>query len=481
MKKKIFGVLFSVAVVIAVLVGVAQPTAHAEKTYTIGTDVTYPPFEFANSNNKYVGIDIELMKAVAKTEGFKVTIKPLGFNAAVQAMEAGQIDGVIAGMAITKERQQKFDFSTPYYNTGFVMAVAKNSKITSYKQLKGKRVAIKTGTAAGAYAQSLAKKYGFKTVTFDDSDNMYNDVVNGNSVACFDDQPVMQYAIKTGVKLKIATKPAQKGHYGFAVMKGKNQELLKKFNEGLAKLKKNGQYQKIVSKYTSSKATSEQAKSNTSGHTFWGLLKQNRSALLSGLVQTLWLTVVGIVCATLFGVIVGMIGVIPNKFCQGLSTTIIYIFRGLPLLVLALFIYNGVPSLTGIKIPAFTAGIITLMLNEGAYTAAFVKGGIEAVDNGQMEAARSLGLPYGKSLMKVVLPQGIKIMVPSFINQFIITLKDTSILSVIGILELTQTGKIIIARNLEGFRMWSIIAVIYLVIITVLTLLSKMVEKRIND
>lgn len=120
-------------------------------------------------------------------------------------------------------------------------------------------------------------------------------------------------------------------------------------------------------------------------------------------------------------------------------------------------------------------------MNEGAYTAAFVKGGIEAVDVGQMEAARSLGLPFGKAMRRVILPQGLKIMVPSFINQFIITLKDTSILSIIGILELTQTGKIIIARNLEGFKIWTIIAVIYLVIITVLTLLSKWVERRVKD
>ena len=196
--------------------------------------------------------------------------------------------------------------------------------------------------------------------------------------------------------------------------------------------------------------------------------------------ETVWLTVAAIFFATIFGIIVGLLGVVPNKFCNGLSTTIIYIFRGLPLLVLALFIYTGIPSLTGQKIPAFLAGIITLTLNEGAYIAAFVKGGIDAVDSGQMEAARSLGLPFGKAMRRVILPQGIKIMIPSFINQFIITLKDTSILSVIGILELTQTGKIIIARNLEGFKVWAIIALIYLIIITLLTWLSNWVKRRIQ-
>jgi len=150
--------------------------------------------------------------------------------------------------------------------------------------------------------------------------------------------------------------------------------------------------------------------------------------------------------------------------------------------VLAFFIYIGFPDLIGhgFKIPAFVAGMITLPLNEGAYTGAFIKGGFQAVDAGQMEAARSLGLPYWASMRKVVMPQGIRIMIPSFINQFIITLKDTSILSVIGIVELTQTGTLIIARNFEGFKIWLMIAIIYLVMITLLTWLSNWVQGRIN-
>lgn len=454
-----------------------QTVQAAEKTYEIGTDVTYPPFEFANKDNKYVGIDIDIMKAIAKSEGFKVNIQPLGFNAAVQAVQSGQIDGVIAGMTITDERKAKFDFADPYYHTGVVMAVKKDSKITGLKGLKGQRVAIKTGTAAGDYAKSKAKEYGFTTVTFDDSDNMYNDVVNGNSVACFEDEPVMQYGIKTGLGLKIVTKPVQGGDYGFAVKKGTNPELVAKFNKGLKKLKASGEYAKIQAKYLNTKASSEKE----ADHSFFGLLKENKGAILDGLGQTLLLTVIAIFFATIFGVFFGLLGVLPNKFARAVSDTVIYIFRGLPLLVLALFIYTGIPSLTGQKIPAMVAGVITLMFNEGAYTAAFVKGGIGAVSAGQMEAARSLGLPYGKAMRRVILPQGIRIMVPSFINQFIITLKDTSILSIIGIVELTQAGKIIIARNLEGFKIWGMIALIYLIVITLLTWLSKYIERRMNN
>ena len=481
--KKLFSLfLVLTGLITAGLMAQQQPEqAQASKTYVIDTDVTFPPFVYANDKNKYVGIDMELIRAIAKEKGFKVKIRPIGFNAAIQSVSSGQADGMIAGMTITDERKEKFDFSTPYYSSGLVMAVSPKSKIKALTDLKGQKVAVKTGTAGADYANSIKDRYGFTTVTFDDSDNMYNDVKNGNSAACFEDSAVLSYGVKIGLALKIVTKPTNPGSYGFAVKKGHNQKLLKMFNEGLAKLKKNGKYDQIINKYTGSKAVSKKKQNAKESHTVMGLLKQNKKVFLSGLAETVKLTLISIVFATIFGILIGLLGVVPNKFAQGFSAVVIYIFRGLPLIVLALFIYNGIPSLTGNKIPAFVAGVVTLMLNEGAYIAAFVKGGIEAVDKGQMEAARSLGLPFNKAMKRVVLPQGIKIMVPSFINQFIITLKDTSILSVIGLLELTQTGKIIIARNLEGFRVWAIVAVIYLIIITILTLASKGIERRIND
>ena len=180
----------------------------------------------------------------------------------------------------------------------------------------------------------------------------------------------------------------------------------------------------------------------------------------------------------IFGIILGVLGVVENKFANAVSSTLIYIFRGVPMIVLAFFIYMGIPNVIGHKVPLFLAGILTLTLDEGAYIGAIVKGGFESVSQGQWEAARSLGLPYSKALIKVIAPQGFKLMVPSLVNQFIITLKDTSILSAIGVMELTQTGTVIISQNMEGFRMWTIIAVIYIIIITLLTWLSNYVQKR---
>lgn len=162
------------------------------KTYVIGTDTTFAPFEFTTDAGEFVGIDIDLMNAIAEDQGFNVEFNSLGFNAAVQALEAGQVDGVIAGMSITEDRQEKFDFSEPYFDSGVVMGVKEdNEEIKSYEDLAGKKVAVKIGTEGQAFAESIKDKYGFTTVTFDDSNAMYMDVNAGNSVACFEDYPVM--------------------------------------------------------------------------------------------------------------------------------------------------------------------------------------------------------------------------------------------------------------------------------------------------
>ena len=482
MRKWLVGLMVLAASIVGMVAGV--PNAHAASShYTITTDTTFPPFEFQTQGGDYRGIDMDMLKEIAKREDFTYTLKPMSFNAGVQAVQAGQVDGILAGMSITDERKQTFDFGTPYYKSGIVMAVANKSKVDSLDDLKGKTVAAKTGSSGAMYAQRMAKKYDFKITYFNDSNTMYNDVIIGNTVAAFEDQPVMAYAIQQGTKMKIVTDPADGNWYGFGVKKGDNAELLKKFNEGYAKIVKDGTYDKIVNRYLGEGGYNYKenaAAKSAADQSIWSLIQENKAALLDGLIKTLQLTVVGIVLAAIWGVLLGVMGVAPSKLVRGISSTIIYIFRGLPMLVLAFFIYIGSPNLTGQKIPAFTAGVITLILNEGSYIGAFVRGGFKSVDPGQLEAARSLGMPYGKAMRKVVMPQGIRLTIPSFINQFIITLKDTSILSAIGIIELTQTGTLIIARDLQGFKVWLMIAVFYLIVITLLTWLSNWVEKRIN-
>ncbi|WP_444881654.1 amino acid ABC transporter permease [Jeotgalibaca porci] len=196
--------------------------------------------------------------------------------------------------------------------------------------------------------------------------------------------------------------------------------------------------------------------------------------------QTVQITLFSLFFGLILGIVFGLMKVSRNKFLQSLSNAYIWIIRGTPLLVQIYFVYFGIPMATGMKLTEWQAGIITMSLNAGAYIAEIVRGGIESIDPGQMEAARSLGLPYNKSMAKVVLPQALRTMLPSLINQFIITLKDTSLLSVIGVRELTMNGKIITANNMETIRMWSIVAIYYLIVISILTIIANKVEEKVS-
>lgn len=455
--------------------GSVQAQSDSGKTYVIGTDITFAPFEFEDINGDFVGIDMDILAAIAKDQNFKYEIKALGFNAAVQALESNQVDGVIAGMSITDERKAKFDFSDTYFESGVVMGVkANNDSVKSYEDLRGKKVAVKTGTEGYRFAEANASKYGFTIVPFDESVQMYDDVKTGNSAACFDDYPVLRYGEKQNNGLKVVTEPEEGAPYGFAVSKGKNEELLQKFNAGLANIKASGEYQSIRDKYLDENAETAESLGR------FELIVKSLPALLKGLGKTLWYTLVSLFFAFILGLIFAFMKVGRNKILRGIAMVFVDFFRGIPLLVLAYFIYFGVPQAFGFTMPLFLAAILTLSLNAGAYVTEIIRGGIQSIDRGQMEAARSLGLPYRKAMMKIVVPQAIRVMIPSFINQMVITLKDTSILSVIGLVELTQSGKIIIARTFASFDIWLTVAVMYLIVIIVLTRIADYLEVKLR-
>ncbi|WP_241993157.1 amino acid ABC transporter substrate-binding protein/permease [Cryobacterium frigoriphilum] len=443
------------------------------ETYVIGTDTTFAPFEY-REDGELTGIDMDLVRDIAASQGFSVEIKSLGFDAALQALQSNQVDGVIAGMSITDERQLIFDFSDPYFDSGVQMAVAEdNAEITGYDDLAGETVVAKRGSEGETFANSISAEYGFTVKALADSATMYDDVKAGNSVAVFDDYPVLAYGINQNNGLKSVTEKEQGSSYGFAVNKGQNPELLAAFNTGLAELKAGGEYQDILDKYLDAPAAS----SDTS---FFGLLADSMPALMKGLGLTLLATGLSILIALVLGVLFGFFTVSESRILRGISTIYVSIFRGTPLLVQAFFFYFGLPQLTGQSIDVLTAGVLTLSLNAGAYMTEIVRGGIQSVDAGQTEAGRSLGLGYVTTMRRVVLPQAVKIMTPSFINQFVMTLKDTSLLAVIGFAELTYQGQQIYASNFRTGETLLIVAALYFIVINLLTMLSNKLDKRFN-
>lgn len=229
----------------------ADNNSSTEKTYIIYSDNAFAPFEYLDEEtNAYVGLDMDLLAAIAEDQGFKYEMHNEGFDAAMGAVQAGQADAMIAGMTINEKRAETFDFSEGYFEDGQILAVGTDSGIASLKDLSGKTVAVKTSTMGAEYAESIKDDYGFTLNYYEGSDQMYQAVTSGADVACFEDYSVISYAISTGaVNLKTIGEVVNPSFYGFAVQKGKNSELIELFNKGLANIKANGKYDEILAKY----------------------------------------------------------------------------------------------------------------------------------------------------------------------------------------------------------------------------------------
>ncbi|MCQ2461682.1 MAG: transporter substrate-binding domain-containing protein [Clostridia bacterium] len=223
-----------------------------EKVWVVATDTVFRPFEFTDENGEFVGIDMDILAAIAKDQGFKYEVKSLGWDASIAACQAGQADGMIAGASIKQERiDSGWIFSDGYYNATQTLTVAADSDITGWDGLKGKSVAVKTGTASADYADEIKDQYGFTVNYYEDSPTMYQAVLSGTDAGCVEDTPVMKASIIDGnLALKVLDDTANEGMpYGFAIFDANNQELIDMFNKGLANIKASGEYDQILEKY----------------------------------------------------------------------------------------------------------------------------------------------------------------------------------------------------------------------------------------
>lgn len=248
--KKVLALALCVVMAFGMLTGCGSETSG--KKWIVATDTVFKPFEYTNESGEFVGIDVDILAAIAEDQGFEYELQSLGWDGAVAAVQSGQADAIIAGATIKQERiDSGWIFSDGYYDATQTFVVASDSDIKSFEDLAGQNVAVKNGTAGMDFANSLKDEYGFTITVFEDSPTMYNDVLIGNSAACVEDTPIMAASIKEGgLALQIPEGMESEGApYGFAIMNSANQELLDLFNKGLANIKANGKYQEILDKY----------------------------------------------------------------------------------------------------------------------------------------------------------------------------------------------------------------------------------------
>lgn len=253
MKKlsKIGIVVLVMAMVCSLAVGCSgkKDDASGDKVYKISTDNSFYPFCYIAEDGKSEGFDVDLLAAIAEDQGFKYELSAPGFDPSMNAVTAGQADGMIAGMSVKPEREETFDFSDTYYECGLVFAVKADSTVAKVDDLKGQKIATKNGTTGKDYVESIQAQYGFEVINFESSDEMIQAVLSGQAVAYCEDRPVILGQINKGSALKTVGEDAEAAPYAFAVKKGENAELLKLFNEGLKNVKANGKYDELLAKY----------------------------------------------------------------------------------------------------------------------------------------------------------------------------------------------------------------------------------------
>lgn len=212
----------------------------------------------------------------------------------------------------------------------------------------------------------------------------------------------------------------------------------------------------------------------------WEVIRQALPMLLLGIGETIKIAALALIIALFIGLFIGLFRISKNRILKAIAAFYVYLIRGTPLLVQILFIYFGMPVALGIRISPYTAGVVSISINAGAYLVEIFRAGIESIDRGQMEAGRSIGFSYGQAMRIIILPQAVKRMIPAFVNQFIVSIKDTSLLSVIGIAELTMQGQSIYAMNFRAFEILSAVGLFYLVLLSALTALSTYLERRLG-
>jgi His/Glu/Gln/Arg/opine family amino acid ABC transporter permease subunit len=434
----------------------------------VGTDATYPPFEYADDQTReIVGFDIDLMKAIADELGVEVEFTVVPFDGIISGLNSGKYDALISAMTITPERAQAVQFSEPYYDAGQSIAVPiENETIKSIDDLTGKRIGAQLGTTGEMMAKQIP---GATVKSFDNIGETFRDMANGNLDAIINDKPVSQRIIMARGKAKLVGPALNTERYGIAVREGEIR-LKKAIDEALIELKSNGIYAKINEIWFGSPIEQRADKSFLA--TLWDILKY----LAPAIPMTILITISSFIVAVMLGLAAAIGRISRNFVFRTISKVYSDVVRGIPLIVQIFFIYFGLGSIFHLK--EFWAGVIAIGICYGAYLAEIFRAGIQAIPRGQTEAALSLGMSRWQVDRHVIIPQASRLVIPPLANEFIACLKDSSLVSIIGLRELTRAGREYLSWSYIDFATWLMVGILYLVMTLALARFSRVIERR---
>lgn len=510
MKKKI-GLLL---IIIAALVGSLQVSADEktpDKEFRVGMETAYAPFNWTQTtkahgavpksgdNGAYAGgYDVEMAKKIASGLNKKLVVVPIQWDGLVPALKSGKIDAIVAGMSPTAERRKEIDFTDPYYESDLVVVTRKDGKYAdakSLKDFKGAKITAQLNTfhytvidqMTGVNKQQAQKDFSAMRVA----------LASGTIDGYVSERPEGVTATNVNKDLKMISFSKKNGfqtnpedvQVAVGMRKGDpDQNTVNQILSGIS----HSQRLKIMDQAVANQPSASDSKEKSSGlvATFKKIISQYGLLFLKGAGLTLVIALFSTVAGTLIGLLIGVFRSLPqaeNPVWHLLQKTLdwilriyIEIFRGTPMMVQAMVIYYGLALLFSLDMNRTLAALLIVSVNTGAYMSEIVRGGIFAVDEGQFEAAQALGMTHSQTMVKVVLPQAIRNILPAIGNETVINIKDTAVLSVISVGDLFFQGTAAAGTNLQFFQTFTIVGAIYLVMTLTATGLLRWMEKKMD-
>ncbi|HDD0242144.1 TPA: ABC transporter permease subunit [Staphylococcus aureus] len=460
-----------------------NPTAHAEQDQTwekikergelrVGLSADYAPMEFehtVNGKTEYAGVDIDLAKKIAKDNNLKLKIVNMSFDSLLGALKTGKIDIIISGMTSTPERKKQVDFSDSYMMTKNIMLVKKD-KVNEYKDIKdfnNKKVGAQKGTEQEKIAQTEIENASITSLS------RLPDVIlalkSGKVEGAVVEKPVAEAYLKQNPKLGISNVKFNEEEKDTVIAVPKDSpKLLSQINKTIKEVKDKG----LIDKYMTNAANAMNDDS--------GFISKYGSFFLKGIKITILISLISVALGSILGTFVALMKLSKIKIISWIASIYIEILRGTPMLVQVFIVFFGITAALGLDISALVCGTIALVINSSAYIAEIIRAGINAVDKGQMEAARSLGLNYRQTMKSVIMPQAIKNILPALGNEFVTLIKESSIVSTIGVGEIMFNAQVVQGISFDPFTPLLVAAALYFVLTFVLTRIMNMIEGRLN-
>lgn len=464
----------------------------------VGMEVGYAPFNwFQNtSDNGAVkissgyanGYDVQIAKLIAKELNMKLEIVPSDWDSLLgPAVNSNKIDLVIAGMSPTSERRKSLDFTNSYYESDIVVVVKKNSKYSNAKTLNdfmGARITGQLNTIhynlidqlKGVVKKTSMENFPSMVVALN-SDKIDGYIAEKPSAlsAEFSDSSITHVEIhKNGFKYN-----SNEVNVAIGLKKG-NIELKDRVNKALSKIDKDTR-DNLMRDAIKNQPLGETPKSKNFVEWVYEIISKYWTKYLMGTVITLFLASFGTVVGGIIGMVVAFVNESQgNKILKGINYIYILIFRGTPMIVQSMIFYYGLGQLLGINLNPLVAAMVIISVNTGAYISEIFRGAIASIDKGQYEAAKTLGFNHRQIMQYIIMPQSFRNALPAIGNEFIVNIKDSSVLFAIGVTELYTVSKQIAGTNFRYYEVFIITCAIYFVLTTVFSKLVSILEKRLD-